>query len=725
MYIKKITGVETPVKPDTVPAKGKVIYVGDTRAALNLGIDSSKLGSDEWVLKSIDNGLVINGGHPRGNIYGVYHYLEDFHGVRFWNYRDETVPKTEAMRLIGIDYSGKPAMEERQVYSLYIKDSGKYAAKLRVMSATEAYYGQIDWSSPDNFGMQSFMGPPNFIHSFDKYFPVEKYYDKHPEWFTLVNGKRIGGGIKGNLCLTNPELRQEFLKKLKEFIKMGREEAKKHGVPYPVLYDISQNDNGVKCECANCRAIAKKYKAESGVYIEFINWLADNVKDEFPEVIINTAAYIHTEKPPVGIVPRDNVSITLVDTVSNILLPYSPKENKYFYETLAAWSKITKHLRVWVYGITYAKPNVLPFPSEFQYGKIIKTLIKNNVKGTFFEYESAVLGDNWDYKLWMWSKLNENPDLDVNSLLNEYANGYYGAAGKYFVQYRTLLAEKAKEKRTYVHNWTIPGALSYLDLDTCKKASALFDSGAEALEGDETMLKRWNFARLALDRAILARALFLKREYILKHNTLQGYPFNAKEIAARIDKTIQEQKEFRSGMLSYVFKLAMQDYNEEKGKYTREIPEKQLRPPAKFAYLGDGGYFDIPLESVFRFKNIGKIVKDDSAESGIAIVTPRESSLCWGLYSPTHSRHWLKGHILWNKLTTKYQWLKLGTAKLVDDCYLYLLPSWILQFPARLACNPMKPDAEYEIWINVRLVPENETSTPSFAIERMIIVPKK
>ena len=43
-------------------------------------------------------------------------------------------------------------------------------------------------------------------HTFYRLLPVEKYLDTHPEYFSLVKGKRQGGNDSGQLCLTNPDV---------------------------------------------------------------------------------------------------------------------------------------------------------------------------------------------------------------------------------------------------------------------------------------------------------------------------------------------------------------------------------------------------------------------------------------------------------------------------------------------------------------------------------------
>ena len=52
----------------------------------------------------------------------------------------------------------------------------------------------------------------NFVHSFYKYLPPEKYFDAHPDWYSEINGKRKHEHAQ--LCLTNEAMIQELIKNL-------------------------------------------------------------------------------------------------------------------------------------------------------------------------------------------------------------------------------------------------------------------------------------------------------------------------------------------------------------------------------------------------------------------------------------------------------------------------------------------------------------------------------
>lgn len=53
----------------------------------------------------------------------------------------------------------------------------------------------------------------NFHHSFHDLISADEYFDSHPEYFSLVNGKRRKEGTQ--LCLTNPDVFELSLAKVR------------------------------------------------------------------------------------------------------------------------------------------------------------------------------------------------------------------------------------------------------------------------------------------------------------------------------------------------------------------------------------------------------------------------------------------------------------------------------------------------------------------------------
>ena len=91
---------------------------------------------------------------------------------------------------------------------------------------------------------------------------------------------------------------------------------------------MSQNDCLNPCQCTNCQAIAQAEESECGPLLDFVNYLADGIKDQYPEVYIDTLAYQYTQKAPKTIRPRDNVIVRLCDTESDPTQPITSPANR-------------------------------------------------------------------------------------------------------------------------------------------------------------------------------------------------------------------------------------------------------------------------------------------------------------------------------------------------------------------------------------------------------------
>ena len=124
--------------------------------------------------------------------------------------------------------------------------------------------------------------------------PFAKYGSVHPEWFSLVDGKRVGGLIEGQLCLTNREMTDFFIGEVEKSVEKGAAEAKAAGLPAPRIYDISMNDSGKHCQCDACKAEIARYGL-SGYQLRFENAVAAAVGAKHPELLFSVLAYGESE----------------------------------------------------------------------------------------------------------------------------------------------------------------------------------------------------------------------------------------------------------------------------------------------------------------------------------------------------------------------------------------------------------------------------------------------
>ena len=82
--------------------------------------------------------------------------------------------------------------------------------------------------------------------------------------------------------------------------------------PDSKVVPISQNDSYViesYCTCENCKQINREERSYSGTLIWFVNRVAEELKDEFPDVIFETLAYQFSALPPRNLKPAENVIV--------------------------------------------------------------------------------------------------------------------------------------------------------------------------------------------------------------------------------------------------------------------------------------------------------------------------------------------------------------------------------------------------------------------------------
>jgi hypothetical protein len=404
--VGKVTGATFPqvAEGDATPGRS-AIYLGWGAFARAHGVEPATLGPEEWAVRTVGKDLIITGGRPRGTLYRVYEFLEQDLGCHWLDERAEVVPGRPGLSLPEIHRTGKSAFCSREVYDYVrgpmlaepgFREEYWFQARNRANGAS-TYLGE-------EFGFYERFGSPNACHTFYFCLDPKEHFDKHPEWFSMnLNGVRERDW--GQLCLTNPEVRKLVLDRVREFISQDRQEAAKEGRPAPTVYDLSQNDYHHMCQCPQCKAISEREEADSGLLLDFINEIADGIKGEYPDVLVQTFAYTCTQKPPKTITPRDNVVIRLCDWGGELFRPLADARNQEFSDRLERWSKLARHLSVWDYWITYGDPFATPYSNIRCLQPDMALLYSRGVERVFIESESAETCSFHALKRWVGLKL--------------------------------------------------------------------------------------------------------------------------------------------------------------------------------------------------------------------------------------------------------------------------------------------------------------------------------
>jgi hypothetical protein len=169
-------------------------------------------------------------------LYAVYTFLEDVVGVRWWTSTESTIPRRPTLRIPAQKVVYSPKLLSRETYYGDALE-GVFSARLKnnghMTSVTEAYGGHM-----------SLIG---WCHTFAQFLPAEKYFKDHPDWYPLIDGRRQAGGhLDFQLCLTNEEMTQEFIRICLEKIRANRQTG---------IISVSQNDafTPKACQCEKMR----------------------------------------------------------------------------------------------------------------------------------------------------------------------------------------------------------------------------------------------------------------------------------------------------------------------------------------------------------------------------------------------------------------------------------------------------------------------------------------
>ncbi|MCK7541625.1 MAG: DUF4838 domain-containing protein [Marinilabiliales bacterium] len=261
-----------------------------------------------------------------------------------------------------------------------------------------------------------------FVHTFQTLMPPSDYFGEHPEYYSLVNGRRIQDG---QLCLSNPEVIRILAENLGERMREA---------PDKVYWSVSQNDCINYCECDGCRRLYEKYGNISGAYIEMSNKIAAR----FPDKQISTLAYQFTRQAPVNIVPAPNVNVMFCSIECNRSMPLGDDPRSAgFVKDLSDWSALTKNIFMWDYVVQF-RTYLCPFPNFHTIQPNIQLFHSHGIPMMFQQGSGRSWSDLAELKQYYISKLLWDPDLDGDSLISRFINTYYGAAAPYIREYFDL-----------------------------------------------------------------------------------------------------------------------------------------------------------------------------------------------------------------------------------------------------------------------------------------------
>ncbi|MBN2580355.1 MAG: DUF4838 domain-containing protein [Pirellulales bacterium] len=457
-YLRQMTGAEFTLGTDDPAQTACVVGLRrDLSAADRAALPPPSKGYDGYAIAvcvAASDGqspakperIILGGENGRGVIYGVYDLLERC-GCR-WFYPEanpsdpEVVPRLPTLEIA----AGAWAVASPMKYRICGGDSWTYAVDV------PAAEKQLDWAMKNRYNAMSWgcANKPSLIeqyavlsgrgkkgegssrssllgelekremllhgpgHSFDHFLRAEDYFQDHPEWFGMRDGKRVPQNFFGaQFCWTNAEARKTFTGNVEAFVKT---------CPQIHILCIGPFDGGPCCQCPECQ----KQGAGNALMV-LMKEVIERLKRSAPQVEVETlGGYPPADTPPDGVAVSPRQRIIWAHWGRYLGIGYD--DDRYDRRAnLEAWRRAAPGgLTVCqYYSDNFAGPWILP-PCALAIRGDRKYLLEKGIDSVYMLMWPPGCWWNQGLNGYLAGQCFYNVSLDPFSLIHDYALRYYG-----------------------------------------------------------------------------------------------------------------------------------------------------------------------------------------------------------------------------------------------------------------------------------------------------------
>jgi len=430
----------------------------------------------------------IQGATARATLFGVYAFLKRYVGCRWVRPGEDHTPRLEQLDLPDRDRQtlipdfGYRALMLFPFYPDRSNAQIDWAAKVGLNTVHVATNGSDHWEAMDarttvlpeiaKRGLDLHYGG----HTFYAWVPPSRYFETHPEYFALVDGRRsvrCDPPHASSLCLSNPAVPDVAAQGIRDFLDRN---------PETRIVDLWSMDGFAYCQCASCQrelgearpsvfsGADRPTRVTTEPVLRFANAVARQIADTHPDVWVNLLAYMNMLDAPRGVGVAENVLIGFAP-VERLLKPHAePPDRDYFsplddpdnaacrayLDEIRQWRKLTDRFFMYDYysGIKTARGMVTP---ETPAADVPGTLV-NPEAGSLFPILGTICHDLRLYRelgirgvsseSWDWDELNmyayaeaaRDSRVEPDALLAEFCQAAYaGAAEPMIAHWRTAM----------------------------------------------------------------------------------------------------------------------------------------------------------------------------------------------------------------------------------------------------------------------------------------------
>ncbi len=490
--------------PDRLPNEGDVFLLGSRQsnsliASRNLPKDAMLKTDQSFCIQAVyENNrtiTIIEGKDRVGTLYGVYAYLEQF-GIRFYGLGEKgTVSPGKLSELPrALNVIENPSFLSRGFIGLsdrgdddiffwmarnrmnYCDETGKethFRKKLGMILARGGHGIQMSFLNPRAeypYNHPKFRGDENKPK--DPYAPGDEYtsdtngdgkltyFEAHPEWYGLRNGKRSDrlSGPGDNYCTSNKDATKELAKIMVQSLIDGQW----RNVDIVNLWML---DNGKWCECGNCR--------QQGIYTDRLFEVAYAIQKEIQnaiqegrlhrKILMASLAYHETLPPPERPLPDDfdyeNFSVTFFPIercyVHTLADPSCTEINQFLLEHYQGWTMGSgRHYKGSIfigeyYNVSSFKSLPVLFPSIM--ATDIPWYYRTGTRHFNYMHTPTHLWGTWTLNQYLLARLLWNAETDVDALLKEYFCRYYPTTSEHTRNFYHHLEEATANFKAFKH----------------------------------------------------------------------------------------------------------------------------------------------------------------------------------------------------------------------------------------------------------------------------------
>jgi hypothetical protein len=433
LHLRELTGQPHP-GPRAIPNRAAV-----KAPAVVLELDPS-LGREAYAARE-EGGIVrIRGGDERGIFYGAMAFFEAL-GCRWFAPGEfgTVIPRLKQVSLpAGWHAEGRPFLPWRgyHICGTGLAQDGKpkghfdhetllWMARNR-MNFKPIHVGQYDDVAPLLRGY--LIEPLAFGHSYGEWVPPSDY-EKHPEFFPLVDGKRLK---EGQRCLSNPELRRTVVERIVKYV------DRHPGLP---IVSLAPNDGYAWCQCPACVAMdTARDRAKGELHHRnhlFAETITRAVREKRPGTLLSTIAYSNYTEPGAD-VPREEglaISMCITGAVNRGLDDPRSAWAELYRGRIARWREKVGPIFWSEYIQSYG--GTFPRPYEQEMLRTIRQLGKQGVQG----FKSEVAPGNFDvwrsasFLMYAIARGLYDGAADADALLADFCRNFYGPAADAGLRY--------------------------------------------------------------------------------------------------------------------------------------------------------------------------------------------------------------------------------------------------------------------------------------------------